>query len=167
MRKKKKGNALLYVAGAAVLVLGIISLVPRSPAPDAMSGGVLTVEESSWNFGTIPMSEGIVTKDVQVSNGSSEPVTITNLETSCMCTTAQVIHEDGRKSSMKGMVGHGTTSNISETINPGEIATIQVRFDPNAHGPLATGPIMRSVTLSTNSTRQGDISLSFSGNVIR
>ncbi|OGL72159.1 hypothetical protein A3D69_01290 [Candidatus Uhrbacteria bacterium RIFCSPHIGHO2_02_FULL_54_11] len=85
-----------------------------------------------------------------------------------MCTTAQIVHPDGSKSGLKGMIGHGGgSSSLSETIPAGETAVLLVNFDPNAHGPAATGPITRTVTMRTNSQSQPEIRLTFSGNVIK
>ncbi len=167
--KKQTRNIIITLVGLAVLSAGIMAFSssfgnnPIASAGDAS----LKISEKSWNFGTIPMSEGIVTREVQLSNDSSNPMTITDMETSCMCTTAQVVHEDGAKSGIKGMPGHGGASSLSETVAPGETVTLLVNFDPNAHGPSGTGLINRTVSVKTNSAVQPEITLSFSGNVVK
>lgn len=167
--KKQTKNIIITLAGLVVLSAGIMVFSnafgnnPIASAGDAS----LAISEKSWNFGTIPMSEGIVTKEVQLSNDSGNPMAITHLETSCMCTTAQIVHEDGTKSGVKGMPGHGGTSSLSETVMPGETVTLLVSFDPNAHGPSGTGLINRTVRIETNSDIQPEITLSFSGNVVK
>lgn len=169
MKKQSKKTYLWGLAIALVVLAGFKIAVSESapaasePAADAR----LTVSETSWNLGDIPMSEGMSTKSVTLTNTSGTPITITNMETSCMCTTVQIVHADGSKSGLKGMPGHGGGSILSETIVDGESVELLVRFDPNAHGPNATGPITRNVQLRTNSLSQPEIDLLFSGNVIR
>ncbi|MBI5370299.1 DUF1573 domain-containing protein [Candidatus Uhrbacteria bacterium] len=167
---KKKSHLILYgLLGFIVLLIGIqvASSSSSSPQAEAVGSGSLRVSEQRWNIGDVPMSGGISTKQITLTNDSSAPVEITNLQTSCMCTTAQLVHADGSKSGLKGMVGHGGSSSLSETIAPGEEAQLLVRFDPNAHGPSGVGPITRDVVLETNSASQSKITLTFTGNVIK
>ena len=90
------------------------------------------------------------------------------METSCMCTSAQIVHTNGKKSGIKGMVGHsGGSSTMLETIGPGEEVILLVNYDPNAHGPNATGPITRNVSLTTNNPEKSNWSLTFGGIVIK
>lgn len=175
MKKQSKK----YLWGLGIVVVAIVgvkavslSASPVAPATASLvapaEGAELTISEPSWDFGDIPMSGGVVTKSLSLKNDSTSAITITKLETSCMCTNAQIVHADGSKSGLKGMVGHGGgTANLSETIQAGETATLLVNFDPNAHGPSATGPITRNVMMMTNSPAQAEINLTFSGNVIK
>ncbi len=169
---KKKPATALWAWGLVLIVMGsIIGMAIASssaPAPGPVEDAELTISEPSWDFGDIPMSEGIAVKSIALANNSSVPIAVTSLETSCMCTTAQIVHPDGSKSGLKGMIGHGGgSSSLSETIPAGETATLLVNFDPNAHGPAATGPITRTVMMMTNSQTQPQINLTFSGNVIK
>lgn len=164
---KKRQKTSLWAGAIGLTVLGgLIILISSAPATEPLADAQLTISETTWNFGDIPMSEGITTKSVTLTNASDSPLTVTGMQTSCMCTTAQIIHSNGSKSGLKGMVGHGGTSGLSEKIQAGEIATLLVRFDPNAHGPNGTGPITRTIELETNSQIQPNIRLTFSGNVI-
>lgn len=165
--KKIYKQILFGIVGLAVFFIAI-NIASDSLAPvGVVEGATLLVSETTWDFKEIPMSEGIVTHEVQLTNNSNQPITLTRMETSCMCTTAQLEHSDGRKSREKGMAGHGGSTALSETIDPQETATLLVRFDPNAHGPDATGPISRDVFIETNSQDQPVIELTFSGNVIK
>lgn len=159
-----------FVIGAflavAVLVL-VFAKDTKEQTTGALSGDVLTVSEPRWDFGEIPMDEGIVRREVTITNNGNSPVTVTKLETSCMCTTAQIIHADGRKSDLKGMVGHGGSAFMSDVIQPREAIVIRVSFDPNAHGPNATGPIARTVMLQTDLTDQAQMRLAFNGDVVK
>lgn len=167
MKKKSKH----YLWGSLVILVLIVGFKVLSSSATEVApvvDGELTVSESSWELGDVRMSDGMNTKSVSLTNETSTPVTLTKLETSCMCTTAQIVHADGSESGLKGMPGHsGGSAILSETIQPGETATLLVNFDPNAHGPEATGAITRNVMMMTNSQAQPEINLTFSGNVIK
>ena len=167
--KKQSRKYLWWIMAVLVILVGAkVVSSSASPQIDPVVDVELTISESRWDFGDVSMSEGVTTKTISLTNDSTTPVTITNLETSCMCTAAQIVHLDGSKSGLKGMVGHGGgTSGLSETVQAGETITVLINFDPNAHGPNGTGPITRTITMKTNSQSQSEIELSFSGNVIK
>lgn len=159
-----KKKILLYsVVGVIAVILITLAAVSNNKGS---SSGALVPSETFWNFGTVKMSEGIVTKELTLRNDSSEPVAIIQMETSCMCTNAQIIHENGKMSGVKGMAGHGS-STMSEMIEPNETVIVKINFDPNAHGPNGTGSIDRQVTIKTNSQDQPIIVLRFSGVVVK
>ncbi|KKW33132.1 MAG: hypothetical protein UY76_C0008G0005 [Candidatus Uhrbacteria bacterium GW2011_GWA2_52_8d] len=166
MKKQSKK----YLWGVLIVVVALVGIkvIASSASPvELVENAQLTISETSWDFGDIPMSEGITTRSISLKNDTDVPITITSMQTSCMCTTVQIVHSDGSKSGLKGMVGHGGgTSSLSETIQAGEAVALLVNFDPNAHGPNATGPITRNVELTTNSQAQPEVELTFSGNVI-
>lgn len=168
-RSSKYLSGPFLIFASIVLVIGGLVWLGSTKEEKAVdtSSGMLSVSESSWNIGAVSMKDGIHTKEIELTNDSNEPVTITKMETSCMCTTATVIHEDGTKGPTKGMVGHGGTPYLSETIAPGEKARLAVAYDPNAHGPNATGPISRNISIRTDSSEQPTINLKFSGVVVK
>lgn len=156
--------------GLAILVVlfGAIALSSSNTQAESVGDAELDISDTSWDFGNIQMSEGIATKSITLTNNTSSEITLTKLETSCMCTTAQIVREDGSKSGLKGMLGMSSGSPyLSESVKAGETATLLVNFDPNAHGPNGTGPITRNVYLETNSQSQSEIKFTFSGNVIK
>ena len=69
-----------------------------------------------------------------------------------MCTTASLIIGD-KQFGPVGMPGHGAIPTINQTINANEEATVEVVFDPAAHGPAGVGRIERIVTLENNAGR--------------
>ena len=165
--KKQSKKYLWGVIIVVVALVGIKVVVSSASPVELVENAQLTISETRWDFGDIPMSEGITTRSISLKNDTDVPITITSMQTSCMCTTVQIVHSDGSKSGLKGMVGHGGgTSSLSETIQAGEVVALLVNFDPNAHGPNATGPITRNVELTTNSQAQPEVELTFSGNVI-
>ena len=108
----------------------------------------LTAAETFYDFGSISMAAGKVSRVFPVKNTGSNLITIEKMYTSCMCTTA--ILRGKREWGPYGMPGHGFTGKMKEELNPGEEARVEVIFDPAAHGPAGVGRIERSVYLEDN-----------------
>ena len=68
-------------------------------------------------------------RDVAVRNDGDAPLVVTEVLTTCGCTTA----------ALEPM-----------TLAPGEAGNLHIIFDSGAHGPELTGPIMRRVILVSN-----------------
>lgn len=126
---------------------------------------VLSGEESSFDFGNVSMARGNVSHNFKIKNTGSEPLAITRIYTSCMCTTAVLIQGGGKKTGPFGMLGHGFNPSIKLVVNPGEEVEVEAIFDPAAHGPAGLGRINRVITLE-NSGRSGKLDISFDANVI-
>ena len=117
------------------------------PAAGQRSGARALASVSPFhNFGNISMAAGKVSKVYWIKNISGDPLTITKLYTSCMCTDATLITKAGKKGPF-GMPGHGPTPRIEERLAPGETAQVQVVFDPAAHGPAGIGQTDRVTTI--------------------
>lgn len=119
---------------------------------DASSSGpsfVTTVGPSDHKFGTISMAAGRVSKTFEITNSTTTPITITRMYTSCMCTRA-TLAAGGKQFGPMGMPGHGSIPPIGYVLAPGEKASVEVVFDPAAHGPSGVGPISRLVRLETS-----------------
>lgn len=148
---KNKKNLILIVA--VVAVLGVLMWIGRpSPAPTPTSAplanfvtetnGALVAEKNQHDFGTISMAAGNVTYGFTIKNSSEAPLTLNKIYTSCMCTTAVLIIGE-HKHGPFGMPGHGIVPGIKETLAAGESATLEVIFNPKAHGPAGVGRIER------------------------
>lgn len=112
----------------------------------------LVAPEVFYDFGTISMRNGNVTKEFTVTNPTTEAITIKTVLTSCMCTNAFIVKADGSTKGPFGMPGHGgAVAPANETIEAGGSRIIRVVYDPNAHGPAGVGRIDRFVTLSDDS----------------
>lgn len=121
------------------------------------------------DLGNIPMSQGIARLSFNYKNTTGKPMNLTQLFTTCMCTKAKLI-VNGQSSSFAGMQGHQgglAPINPNMMLNPGEAMTVEVEFDPNAHGPEGVGPITRSVILETDSTVEPKVEFVFTGTVTR
>lgn len=112
------------------------------------SASSLTAAEKIYDFGTISMKNGNVTKDFTVANKTAGDITVATMVTSCMCTASYLVGPDGKTKGPFGMPGMGYVPPVNEVMKPGETRTIRVVYDPNAHGPAGVGKIDRFVTLT-------------------
>lgn len=153
------------------LVIGALWLVGRSKVPDPKDdsskvltdnttqkavdvenksgdvSGKLKTTETFYDFGKISMKNGDVSKTFVVTNETGSDIMLPSLTTSCMCTRAYFLGADGSKKGPFGMPGMGSVPKLDQTIKPGQSATIEVVYDPNAHGPAGVGMIDRFVYL--------------------
>lgn len=127
------------------------------------AGGALTANETFYDFGTVRMADGKVSREFIITNSGTGPVTIRRMFTSCMCTEATYVKGERRQGPF-GMPGHAAAPSINEQIMPGESAAVTATFDPNAHGPAGVGTIERTITLETDSGRP--LNLNFRAQVI-
>ena len=138
-----------------VLVLGGLVWIARpdfrsSRALSVGNEGVLMVEEANhYDFGTISMADGEVKHQFKIRNTSSEAVIINKIYTSCMCTTASLTTRSGQFGPF-GMPGHSAIPRIDQTVDSNEEVTVEIVFDPAAHGPAGVGRIQRTVTIENN-----------------
>lgn len=162
MSRPNTRRNILYalVAGTVVVIaLGIFvpqkkpsgEWVPYDKAQRAVaqfSGArVLTSDAPSFDFGRISMAKGKVSHRYSIRNSGATPLTINKIFTSCMCTTATLMTPSAKTLGPFGMPGHGLLASISESLAPGELAQVDVVFDPAAHGPAGVGPTTRAVTV--------------------
>lgn len=159
-------------AGALALILGGVIVASRPPAvasqgatpatavaaaatesPGAQgTTGSLTAMQKKFNFKSISMANGKVTHRYPIRNTGTEPIVVSKMYTSCMCTTVALV-KDGKATEAFGMPGHTPIPTVNIPIGPRDQAFVEVVFDPAAHGPAGVGPIERVVTLE-NSTGQ-------------
>lgn len=104
----------------------------------------LAAAESSYDFGSVSMAKGKVSKTFEIKNTVANPLVIEKIYTSCMCTSASLVTSE-REFGPFGMPGHGLVPKANATLNPGGTAKINVVFDPAAHGPAGVGPIERVI----------------------
>jgi hypothetical protein len=144
---------IVFTVLITVLVLGVgIFLVSKDNAGQVASDSTmsenarLVVEESSYDWGEIGIDDGNVEKTFNIKNEGSENLSLSDVVTSCMCTTAQLIL-GGETSPEFGM--HSKSRYVMD-VPPGETAQLKVVFDPAFHGPSGVGPITRQVEVKTN-----------------
>jgi len=130
---------------------GTTASVPGAPDSSGASKSVLTALETLYDFGTISMKNGNVTKEFSVTNPTDKDITVSTVLTSCMCTKAFIVLPDGSTKGPFGMPGMGSVPTANEIIKAGESRTIRVVYDPNAHGPAGVGQIDRFIMLTDSS----------------
>ncbi len=139
--------------GGALIVAGIVwGLTQKGQGADSsfLSASAFSLQERAYDFGTISMKNGVVSRDFLLENKGTDPIFINKTYTSCMCTTAVLLDKDGRRLGTFGMPGHGA-STARVTVAAGETLTLRAVFDPAAHGPSGVGLAERGVYLETNS----------------
>ncbi|MFA6392677.1 MAG: DUF1573 domain-containing protein [Candidatus Paceibacterota bacterium] len=136
-----------------LIILAIIGLIwwgsknQKAPVQSTGEQSALTTSESVYNFGTISMKDGNVTKNFTITNPTDKDILLSSVSTSCMCTNAFIISPDGTKKGPFGMSGHGYLPPANETIKARGTSNLEVVYDPNAHGPAGVGFIDRFITL--------------------
>lgn len=148
---------LLGIVGLVVILGGVYLGVSGAFAPN-VSAATLVTSKVSHDFGEIDITGGKVSTIYPITNTGEEPVEILWGKTTCMCTEGTI---GGKTFGMH----EGFTGAI--TIEPGETENLTATFDPMAHGPDATGPITRSLTLGTNSSATKQLEFKLEGNVIK
>ena len=121
------------------------AILVRGTQSSEQTGGELTAEETFHDFGNISMKNGKVSYSFKVKNAGLETAIVRKLYTSCMCTEANLVKSDGKKTGPFGMAGHGFIPNINKKMMVGEEFEVEAIFDPNAHGPAGVGPIDRII----------------------
>lgn len=121
----------------------------------------ITTPSTSHDWGEIGIDNGNVSQTFQINNKGEETLILSNIATSCMCTTAQ-LQKGEDQSPLFGM--HTESSYIME-LQPGESASINVTFDPAFHGPSGVGPITRLITVKTNDKTQPELTFTLTAMV--
>jgi cytochrome c-type biogenesis protein CcmH/NrfF len=122
----------------------------KSKAPD--NPPEIYIENPRYDFGTVSQADGIVSTTFTIKNTGKGDLTIDNMDSSCMCTTASLTYK-GVEGPIFGMSMHGDNpKDYSLAIPPGESAQLKVYFDPMAHGKQEKPEmsITREVTIISN-----------------
>ena len=169
--KRFKGSGpdkfIIGVVVATVLILGaaifIGSRMGATPQVTADSQASVSVDSNKYDWGTIDYDKGIVSKNFEIKNTGSTALKLYNVNTSCMCTTAQLKTPEVTSKKF-GM--HESSSDIIE-VKPGGTAKLIIEFDPAFHGPSGVGAITRIITMNTNDTKNSTLTFSLTGNVVK
>jgi hypothetical protein len=151
-------TALLIFGGVYLTSnMGGVSQIQANPEAKA------SVKETAHDWGEIGIDEGNVEKTFEIENMGSETLALSNVITSCMCTTAQLSF-NGNESPLFGM--HTKSAYVLE-LPPNETASLKVVFDPAYHGPSGLGPITRQVEVQTNDADRTKLNFSLTAYVVR
>lgn len=120
------------------MLLSIIVASCASP-----TSGQLALSTTAFDFGTVPNTKA-VSHVFEVRNTGRRPVEITEISTSCGCTTAEM---------------------AESSLSPGESTALVVTYDPQAHNG-ATGRFMRVVYIRSTAAQTPEIQLTITVNVV-
>lgn len=140
-------KALAVILGGSIILLFLGVFFLNRGTPRVASSSVetaLSAKETFFDFGTISMKNGKVNHEFQITNSSDNPETIQKVYSSCMCTSA-FLELTNRRFGPFGMPGHGAIPSINAIVPSQSTATVDVVFDPNAHGPSGVGLMERQV----------------------
>ncbi len=164
MNEKKTFSAIII---ATLLILGgsVIVFSNNSTAAviNASQNVKIETPEVSYDWKDIQYSGPKATKTFKIKNNGTENLRLGKVQTSCTCTTAQVVIE-GQKSPLFKM--HAGSSWVGEGA-PSEEAELESVFDQTFHGPTGVGPIERFITVETNSKDSPKLEFSLKGNVVK
>lgn len=159
-------NMLIGFVVVMIIFVGLVWLTQPGTSGGGRtnkSGGVvLAAAETDYDFGTVSMAAGNVSRRFTVKNPTDKPITLTKLYTSCMCTTASLLMGEKRVGPF-GMAGHGFIPPISEVLEAGQTVEVEAVFDPTAHGPAGVGIIERMISLENDAG--APLEFRFSANV--
>lgn len=145
-------RSILIILGAVAFLALLFFLGSRNPGENSTAAklsaaSALAASEDAYDFSEISMAKGEVSRVFRITNSGSEPLTLSRITTSCMCTTAYLTSGAHRFGPF-GMPGHGgPKGELIETVPAGESREVEVIFDPAAHGPAGIGRISRAVFL--------------------
>ncbi|MDP2624968.1 MAG: DUF1573 domain-containing protein [Candidatus Peregrinibacteria bacterium] len=128
----------------AIVTMLILAGCSSAGVPNSVVNAIV-VTPSSFDFGEIIQSEGTVSTTFEIENISDETLVINRLSTSCGCTTTEMDMAD---------------------LEPGEVRTMKVTFDPMTH-PEQSGTIERVVYLQTSDPNQPEIQIDITGFVVK
>ena len=155
----------LLIGAFTILTLigGFFLATGSGPAKLGGGDGQAYTDHTSFEWGEININGGNATHEFTIENRGTGELDLANILTSCACTSAQITI-DGVVSPYFGM--HSTSSWVGK-VAPGKTATVSVIFDPLFHGPTATGPIERLISVKTNDPKNENMEFNLTGNVIK
>lgn len=158
-------NKIIVGIIAVLVLIGGYFIFSESKPDESVKSGTGKLElfgENNFDFGEILMAGGDVKYNYTLKNTGDGTTKITNVQTSCMCTQAKVFDTKGESVGVFGMGGnHGPNPRINLDILPGEEIVVEATYDPMAHGPDATGELVREIFISTDINQE--IKLKFRG----
>lgn len=169
MQKPKLNRLAYFVFASTILILGLgVWLISRPTAGSQLgtavsAGAKAEVGATDFDWGNIDYGGGDVIAEFDIKNSGAAPLSLSEVSTSCMCTTAQVII-NGQNSPFFGM--HQKSSWVGR-IPVGGQAKLKVVFDPAFHGPQGVGPVTRQVVMTTNDPNSPKLEFNLKGTVVK
>lgn len=147
---------------ATVVIIGaglvLATQIGKPAAVQINPDAHVTAVDSVYDWGTIGINDGNVEHEFVIANTGKGTLLLSQVVTSCMCTTAQLILGD----TVSPEFGMHSQSSYVLDVPEGETATLKVVFDPAFHGPGGVGSITRQVTVATNDPKNPELSFMLS-----
>jgi len=154
---------LKYLKVIFLVGLSVVVLTACSSNSSNSSGEVEALGPISFNWGEVDIFSGDIEQSFKFKNIGDEDLYIHRASTSCMCTTAKVLLENGQVSPEFGMTLSPLWNGV---VRPGEEFEVLGVFDPLEHGPDAVGPTTRSIYLETSDSKS-NIEIKMMGNITK
>jgi len=151
---------ILLVVGASLLLTAGQRSEPQVASYTTASNDkpMAEIKEAFFDFGEIKVSD-VKQKDFALKNTGTKPLQILNVNSSCGCTTGQIIY-DGTTSKEFGM--HSQSGYVTE-IAPNSTAMVRLIYRP-ATMPVY-GSVEREVYLTTNDPQKEKLVFAIKANV--
>ena len=122
-------------------------------------GEIQAQDELLYDFGSIDINGGIVSKTFQFKNTDSKPLAIYEATTSCGCTTGEI--KVGSKT--YGPFGmHNQTKQTIEVPAQSDFS-VTISYDPLFHGPTDLGKRERTLFLFSSAKVDGEVVRNYQG----
>ncbi len=155
--------SLLVILVIGGITFGIVSYISKEKGENNQGTAKIEINPKEYDAGTVSMADGLVKKTYELKNIGQGDLKISNIKTSCMCTTTRL--KVGEKESPEfGM--HNNPAFWSQKIGSGETGYLEVVFDPAFHGSQGTGLMIREVYFSTNDSENKKVVVKLLINVI-
>lgn len=154
---------IIFAVLAILLIGGFVAYKISGGEKTQTAQAYVEVDKYSINLGKVSMAEGVAKTAFNLKNSGDQELEINALQTSCMCTTVKLII-DGNESPIFGM--HANPA-WKANLAAGASAVLEVIFDPNAHGPEATGPFERLILVGSNAGNEKELQLKIIGTVVK
>lgn len=153
------------VLGLFVILGGTLALLKQTGQNSniVVVASALELSDTTHSWGTIPYDGGNQVVEFSLKNTGQDSVQLSDLRTSCMCTTAQVLVGDNQSPEIRMVDSQGWQAELQ----PNQLAVVRVEFDPAYHGLQGLGDIKRIITLKTNAQNYEQLEFSVEGTVIR
>ena len=170
MNLNSKGKADPFILGifgiSALVIIGVLLVAFYTTPQNDMTTYESTqteipqikIEKTNINLGNIKVSD-IITEEISLENVGDKPLQISNVYTSCGCTSAQIIISN-EESPMFSM--HNNPAWMGE-IEPGEKATLKAIYEPSKM-PVQ-GEVERTIFFRTNDPEKNEVKVNIKARV--
>ena len=162
----EKKLIILTVISIVLIMGGGMIFLASSQAPQvtlSQNAKAYTTGPTSADWGQIPMYKGNVSKTFVIKNIGTDTLKLFNVKTSCHCTKAHVTIGPDESPDF----GMDSYSSWTGEVAPGKEAKVTAIFDPAFHGPGATGPINRFISVETNDKANPKLTFTITGTVYK